>query len=177
MDIDASIKDKVFIQDYTPKPNIDGVKIIPLKNFVGENGDFCELMRLDSKGEWEKLPGFAPKQINRSKQYTKAVKAWHLHYNQDEVWYVPPDEHLLLGLWDVREGSPTKGILQKIPTGGGASMAVYIPRGVAHGAANFSGKKTNVFYFVNNVFDPSDPDEHRLPWDAAGAEFWEAPKE
>lgn len=175
--IAADLRPKVFVQDYSPKPTIDGIKIIHLKNYVGENGDFCELMRLDAKGEWELLPGFTPRQINRSKQYTKAVKAWHLHYNQDEVWYVPPDEHLLLGLWDVREGSSTKGVLQKIPTGGGNSIAVYIPRGVAHGAANFSGKKANVFYFVSNVFDPANPDEHRLPWDAAGAEFWEAPKE
>lgn len=175
--IDQTLRDKVYEQDYSPKPAIDGVKVLKFKNFVGENGDFTELMRLNQSGESEMLPGFKPRQINRSKQYDKAIKAWHLHYNQDEIWYVPPDEHLLLGLWDVREGSKTKGILQKIPLGGGNSIAVYIPRGVAHGAANFSGKKANVYYFVNNQFNPEHPDEHRLPWDAAGAEFWEAPKE
>jgi len=177
MDIDSSIKNRVFTQDYSPKPKIDGVKIITIRNFIGENGDFSELFRVNEAGESEALPGFHVRQINRSKQYDKAIKAWHLHYKQDEIWYVPPDEQLLLGLWDVREGSKTKGTLQKIPLGGGQSIAAYIPRGVAHGAVNFSGSKANVYYFVNNQFNPENPDEQRLPWDAAGADFWEPPKE
>jgi len=167
----------IYRQDYSPKLTIDGVKVLTIRNFVGENGDFSELFRVNDAGESEAIPGFRIRQINRSKQYTKAVKAWHLHYRQDEIWYVPPDEHLLLGLWDIREGSVTKGVLQKIPLGGGNSIAVYIPRGVAHGAANFSGKKANVYYFVNNQFNPADPDEQRLKWDAAGAEFWNPPKD
>ncbi len=175
--IDAKERDRVYVQDYSPKPTISGVTVIKLRNFVGENGDFSELLRLNDRGECETLPGFMPRQINRSKQYNKAIKAWHLHYKQDEIWYVPPDEHIMLGLWDVREDSLTKGVTQKIPLGGGNSIAVYIPRGVAHGAANYSGKKANVYYFVNNQFNPKDPDEHRLPWDAAGKEFWEPPKE
>jgi dTDP-4-dehydrorhamnose 3,5-epimerase len=175
--IDNSVRSAVYKQDYSPKPVIDGVKIIKIRSFVGENGDFSELMRLTPTGESEMIPGFTPRQINRSKQYNKAVKAWHLHYKQDEVWYVPPDEHLLLGLWDIREGSATKGTTQKIPLGGGNSIAVYIPRGVAHGAVNFSGKKANVYYFVSNQFNPENPDEHRLPWDAAGSDFWDPPKD
>ena len=110
--IDTSLRDKVYKQDYSPKSSIDGVLIIKIKNFVGENGDFSELLRLNESGESEAVPGFKVRQINRSKQYTKAVKAWHLHYNQDEIWYVPPDEHLLLGLWDVRDDSTTKGTLK-----------------------------------------------------------------
>lgn len=168
---------KTYIQDYSPKPTIDGVKVITIKNFVGENGDFSELLRMTENGESAAIPGFRVRQINRSKQYDRAVKAWHIHKNQDELWYVPPDEHLLLGLWDIREGSKTKGVTQKIPLGGGHSIAVYIPRGVAHGAVNFSGHKANVYYFVNNQFNPEDPDEHRLPWDANGAEFWDPPRE
>lgn len=175
--IDQEQRINVYEQDYTAKPAVAGVQILKIRNFVGENGDFSELLRMNATGEAEVLPGFHIRQINRSKQYTKAIKAWHLHYKQDEIWYVPPDEHLLLGLWDVREGSQTKGVTQKIPLGGGNSIAVYIPRGVAHGAANFSGKKANVYYFVNNQFNPEDPDEHRLPWDAAGKEFWDAPKD
>jgi dTDP-4-dehydrorhamnose 3,5-epimerase len=176
-DIDNAVRTSVYTQDYSPKPKIDGVQILSLKNFVGENGDFTELMRLNDQGELVSVPGFRIRQINRSKQYHKAIKAWHLHFLQDEIWYVPPDEHLLLGLWDVREASATRDVTQKIPLGGGNSLAVYIPRGVAHGAANYSGKKANVYYFVNNQFNPDDPDEHRLPWDSKGADFWEAPKE
>ncbi len=175
--IDNKVRNTVYVQDYSAKPKIDGVVILTIKNFVGENGDFSELLRLNDEGESEQIPGFRPRQINRSKQYNKAIKAWHLHYRQDEIWYVPPDEHLLLGLWDVREGSATKDTTQKIPLGGGNSIAVYIPRGVAHGAVNFSGKKTNVYYFVNNQFDPANPDEQRLPWDARGADFWLAQRD
>lgn len=175
--IDSAVRQNVYVQDYSPKPVIHGVQILKLRNFVGENGDFSELLRLNEHGESELISGFRIRQINRSKQYNKAVKAWHLHYDQDEVWYVPPDEHLLLGLWDVREDSETRDVTQKIPLGGGNSIAVFIPRGVAHGAVNYSGKKANVYYFVSNQFNPDHPDEHRLPWDAKGKDFWDAPKE
>jgi dTDP-4-dehydrorhamnose 3,5-epimerase len=50
---------------------------------------------------------------------------------------------------------------------------VYIPAGVAHGAANLWQSPAAILYFVSSQFDPADPDELRLPWDFLGAEFWQ----
>ena len=30
-----------------------------------------------------------------------------------------------------------------------------------------------IVYFVNQQFNPADPDERRLPWDILGADFWQ----
>lgn len=176
-DIVADVREKVYVQDYSPKHSIDGVKVINLKNNIGEDGDFCEILRLNENGEFIEISGFKIAQINRSKLVSGAVKAWHLHFEQDEIWHVMPSSSLVLGLWDVRDDSPTKGIKVKLALGDGASRLVFVPTGVAHGCANVSGKDAELFYFVSNQFNIDNPDERRLPWDAAGSDFWTLPKE
>lgn len=177
MDIDEKVKDKVYIQDYSPKPKIEGVKIISLKNFVGEDGDFSELLRIGANGEIAELVDFKIAQINRSRLIPGSIKAWHIHLNQEDVWYLPPSDSLFVGLLDVRQDSSTKGVSMRINLGGGNSTLLYIPRGVAHGMKNNSKKDINLFYFVNQQFNLENPDERRIPWDTLGADFWETPKE
>jgi dTDP-4-dehydrorhamnose 3,5-epimerase len=171
-DIDEKYRGKVYIQDYSKKPEIEGVEIFKLKNFAGEDGEFSEVLRLKD-GEMELKPGFNLAQINRVKIFPNAVKAWHLHYDQDEFWYPLPSDYALIGLWDLREGSKTKGNTMRIPMGGGEGSLIFIPKGVAHGAANFSGKTAQIFYFMDQKFNLDSPDERRLPWDSLGAEFWQ----
>jgi dTDP-4-dehydrorhamnose 3,5-epimerase len=60
--------------------------------------------------------------------------------------------------------------------GAGRAQALYIPRGVAHGLANIWTQPANMIYLVNQLFDPENPDEHRLPWDVLGNDFWEIKK-
>lgn len=171
-DIDESVRPKVYTQDYKPKELIDGVKIIQHKHVVGEEGDFVELLRLKQNGEFDQIPGFNVAQINRSTQFPYSIKAWHMHLSQDELWYVPAESHLLAGLWDVRKGSKTHGATMRIPMGLSTNRLLYIPRGVAHGSVNFSHQTGIIIYFMNAQFNPQDPDERRLPWDALGADFW-----
>jgi dTDP-4-dehydrorhamnose 3,5-epimerase len=171
-DLDASVKDKVYTQRYESKPTIDGLKIIELKEMSGEDSDFSELMRLNATGESLQFPGFHIQQINRSTQIPGSVKAWHLHLSQDEIWYVPDDSRLLTAMWDVRANSPTKGVIMRIPMGGGTRRMVFIPHGVAHGSANLTMETAVIIYFMNNQFDSKNPDEHRIPWDANGTDFW-----
>src|SRR3989338_581052 len=161
-DILDEIKPDIYTQDYSKKPEIDGVKIINLKNHTGEDGDFCEVFRIGTNGETQEFPGFKIAQINRSKLISGAIKAWHLHFNQDEIWHVVPSNRLVVGLWDVRADSKTKDTSMKIILGGGASKLLYIPRGIAHGCANFTKKDAELFYFVSNQFDINNPDEKRF---------------
>jgi len=175
-DIDGKYSKKLFVQDYSKKPVIEGVKIVEVKNFIGEDGDFSELLRLNDQGESIEFPGFFLRQINRSKMLPGTTKAWHLHYNQEDIWSILPSDHLLLGLLDVRKDSLTKHMTMRLSLGGGKAHLVYIPRGVAHGATSISKKATTVLYFVNQQFDINNPDEHRLPWDILGKEFWEMAK-
>lgn len=174
--IDGKYSKKLFVQDYNKKPSIEGIKIVELKNSTGEDGDFSELIRLNEQGEAAEFPGFFLRQVNRSKMLPGTIKAWHIHYNQEDIWHIPPSDQLLLGLLDVRKDSPTKHLTMRLALGNGKAHLVYIPRGVAHGASNLSKKATTVVYFVNQQFDINDPDERRLPWDIIGSNFWEMTK-
>lgn len=173
-DIAPEFRDKIQTQQYD-KPEIEGVKIFHLQKFVTEDGSFSELLRFSQNGTLEILPEFHIAQINRSIMLPNTVKAWHIHFNQDEVWNVSARTHLLLGLWDLREHSSTKGKAMRIPMS--SEKLVYIPRGVAHGAANHMTHATEIFYFVNNTYNKDTPDEQRLPWDSNGKEFWDIKRE
>ncbi len=175
-DIDGKFHKQLFVQDYTKKPMIEGVKIVEIKNFVGEDGDFSELMRLAPNGESEQFPGFALRQMSRSKMYPGSVKAWHIHFAQEDIWHILPENTLLVGLWDIRKDSPTKGVTMRLALGGGKGHLVYIPRGVAHGGANYGNKPATILYFVNAQFNIENPDEIRLPWDELGEDFWSPTK-
>ena len=162
-------------QSYASTPPIAGVRIDEARVFNGPDGMFAELMRLDGQGHAEGLAGFAPVQWNWSRLEPGAVKAWHVHLGQDDLWIVPPDAVLLIGLADLRVASPTASGVQRLTLGRGRCHRLFIPRGVAHGVANQSGQPQSLLYAVNQFFsaDPDVTDEWRLPWDRFGAAFWE----
>lgn len=162
---------KVSRQQYEAKPTLDGVRFVDLRRFLDDGGEFEELARV-SAGRLDGLPDFEVRQVNHSLMQPGAVKAWHLHEHQEDVWFVPPDERVLVGLLDVRSGSKTEGLTMRFVLGDGLARLVYIPRGVAHGAANPYPRPARILYFVNQTFDPARPDELRLPSDAAGDDFW-----
>lgn len=168
-----SLQDKIKIQNYASAKQIEGVKIFELKNFTAEDGFLCEVARFTETGMVEQIPDFQLRQLNFSRVMPGAIKAWHLHYKQDDLWYIPPDGALSVGLVDIRKDSPTKKVEMRLVMGAGKSQMVYIPAGVAHGYANLSPSPLYVFYFVNQQFNIEDPDERRLPWDIFGKDFWE----
>ena len=169
--ISSDFRDKVFVQDYSQKPVIEGVSVKEIRNMIGEDGDFSELLRLTENGDVEGYEGFKVRQINRSKMMPGAIKAWHLHFRQDEIQTVNPENHLVIGLWDVRENSPTKGQTMKLAFGGGKAHHIFIPRGVAHGYMNVSKDPATIIYFVSEQFNLEDVDERRLPWNSVEG-FW-----
>jgi dTDP-4-dehydrorhamnose 3,5-epimerase len=171
-DILEVYRKKISTQDYSKKLNIEGIKIWELRNFTGEDGFLCEISRLTDKGKIEGVDDFHLRQINFSKVMPGGIKAWHLHLRQDDLWYVPPDGYLSVGLVDLREKSKSKEVKTKLVMGAGKSQLILIPAGVAHGCANFSPDPLYVFYFVNEQFDIGNPDEKRLPWDLFGEDFW-----
>jgi dTDP-4-dehydrorhamnose 3,5-epimerase len=132
-----------------------------------------ELGRL-SEGRLAALPDFTVRQINYSVMEPGAIKAFHLHCRQTDVWYVPPSDRMLIVLVDVRAGSSTEGGRMRFMLGNGTSRLLRIPPGVAHGVRNLGSEPGRIIYFVDVQFSP-DPDlcdEGRLPWDHVGADIW-----
>ncbi len=161
----------IYPADYSEQENIEGVRIIDLKNIPAEEGDFSEILRIKN-GNLENIKGFKLAQINRTTLIPGSIKAWHLHYRQDEIWYVSPLDHLLAGLWDVRTKSPSVGKTMRVVLGGGSAHMLYIPKGVAHGSAIFTSKPVELYVFVNQQFNLKKADEKRIPWDSLGRDFW-----
>lgn len=172
-DFRPDFQERITTQTYEPAAKIDGVRIIDLRLMIDDGGSFAELVRFDENGNLEAIPEFKARQSSYSLVLPGAIKAFHLHFNQEDVWFVPPDDRLLVGLVDARKDSPTSGNTMRFVLGGGRARLLYIPRGVAHGAANIGTEPARIIYFVNQQFNIEDPDERRLPWDIAGADFWE----
>ena len=163
----------VSTQEYTRKTPIEGVQIIDLRLMNDDGGSFAELVRFDEEGCLLAVPQFKVRQSSYSLVLPGAIKAFHLHYNQEDVWFVPPTDRLLIGLIDARKDSPTYKQNMRFVMGGGKAQLLYIPRGVGHGCANVGTEPTTILYYVNQHFDINDPDERRLPWDILGQEFWQ----
>ena len=165
-------------QDYSARRKIECVESVELRRFNDDGGAMTELGRLDA-GLHAGLPGFEVRQINYSVLEPLAIKAFHLHTRQTDVWYVPPSDKLLLVLADVRKGSPSEGQKLRMVLGDGNSRLVRIPPGVAHGCRNLRpGSPCTIVYFVDLQFSTgADCDEGRLPWDHFGPEIWEVARE
>ena len=161
-------------QSYALRPPIDGVMLGEVPVFRGPDGLFTETMRIDATHAVEGLPGFRPIQWNWSLLEPGAVKAWHVHLNQEDLWIVPPDSAVLVGLVDLRRGSPTASNLQRLTFGAGRCHRLLIPRGVAHGVANLTLRPQAMMYAVNQFFSasPAEADEWRLPWNRFGEGIW-----
>ncbi len=160
-------------QSYGKARVIEGVRLIELRHLVDDGGSFAELLRLGDGGIAEQVPGFVVRQVSFSVVQPGIVKAFHLHYKQDDLWFVPPNERMLVGLLDTRRDSATAGVSQRLVLGAGRAQLLLIPKGVAHGVVNQLPTPGVVFYFVSRQFQIDAPDERRLPHDLLGQAFWE----
>jgi dTDP-4-dehydrorhamnose 3,5-epimerase len=170
----AAANQRYAVQDYRPRKRIEGLEIVELKRFNDDGGSMTELGRL-TDGTHQQLPGFVARQINYSTMEPLAIKAFHLHKRQTDVWFVPPTDKILLVLADVRAGSPTEGQVMRIVLGDGNSRLVRIPPGVAHGCKNLrAAQLSTIIYFVDVQFSTDEQcDEGRIPWDHFGAQVWD----
>ena len=92
------------------------------------------------------------------------IKAFHWHAKQWDYWDVVAGDARIV-LVDLREESPTAGVIQVIMVGEHASKVVAIPPRVAHGYQVLSLRDVILCYYVTEPYDPEDPDEGRIPYD------------
>ena len=173
MKLKPDVANSVTFQSYDSQPEVAGVWYRPLKKHRALEGDFMELLRC-TDGQVEGLPvTFAPRQFSCSSAAPGRINAFHLHpkEEQDEIWCTMAGS-LLVWLVDVRAESPTCGNRWCQLLSAEEPGLLYIPAGVAHGyRAGVDGAM--LFYAINVQFNPTVPNEGRLPWDYWGAELWE----
>ncbi len=136
---------------------IDGVALKNLKTHVDNRGFFREIIRKTDEFFEE---GFG--QWSHSLMYPGVIKAWHIHNQQTDWWYVCSGV-LKVVLYDKRPESSTYRQRMEIMLGENYQASVVkIPPGVAHGCKCMSGP-ANLFYITSHTYDPED--EGRIPHD------------
>jgi dTDP-4-dehydrorhamnose 3,5-epimerase len=137
---------------------IDGVFQKPLTLRADDRGYLAETVREDD-------PYFTRvAQSNVTLSYPGVIKAFHWHRNQDDYWVVVKGMAQVV-LHDLREGSPTRGETDVYYLGEQNMQLLAIPRGVAHGYRVLGTEPVILVYYVTQLYDPKDPDEHRIPYD------------
>ena len=147
---------------------IDGVELKELTTHRDERGFFREIAR-----DTEEIVTEGWAQVSHSLMHPGVAKAWHVHPNQIDWWYVPVGD-LKVALYDTRDGSPTKGQLDELFLGEHYdAQLLKIPAGVAHGCRVIGGL-THLIYMTSKTYDPDE--EGRIPHDDPDIGYdWTAP--
>ncbi len=96
--------------------------------------------------------------------YPGAIKAFHWHRRQDDVWFVASGKALIV-LYDRRWDSPTAGQVQTLTAGADDWKVLAIPAGVVHGYKVLGDQPVLLLYHTTQAYNPGAPDEERLPYD------------
>ena len=142
-----------------PEQLIHGVQLKQLRWIPDERGKLMEMLRCDDT-MFEKFG-----QVYVTTCYPGVVKAWHYHQNQSDNMVVVKGMAKVV-LYDQRENSATKGLVNEFFIGEDNPMLIHIPAMVLHG---FKACGTEPAYMVNTVTQPynhKEPDEFRIdPFD------------
>jgi dTDP-4-dehydrorhamnose 3,5-epimerase len=138
-----------------PQKLIDGVRVKTLKVIPDERGRLMEMLRRDDEIFLE----FG--QTYLTTMYPGVTKAWHYHKLQHD-FFVCVRGMIKLVLYDEREGSPTKGLVNEFFLGDSNQQLVQIPPHVWHGFKNIGEIESLIVNIVTQPYDYQKPDEYRL---------------
>ncbi len=138
------------------QPRIDGVNIVPLRQIVDERGKVMHMMKRTD-------PHFIEfGEIYFTAAWPGVVKAWHIHQRMT-VHNTVMQGHAKLVMYDLREDSPTHGVLQEVFMGVDNYVLVQIPPGIANGYKAYGDE---LVIMANCATIPHEPDEMlRMPYD------------
>lgn len=137
---------------------IDGVTVKKLITHPDDRGYFREILRDDDA----LLSRFG--QVSVTTTYPGVIKAFHYHERQDDLWYVVSGMAQVV-LHDLRKTSPTNGVTEVLYAGDQNPILIKIPTGVAHGYRVLGPHPVVLAYVTTESYDPSKPDEKRIPFD------------
>ena len=130
-----------------------GVERIDLTAHQDERGSLAELYREGWLGD---RPAMVQANISLSKK--GVLRGLHFHRTQADYWVVLSGK-VFVGLFDLREGSPTFRSRGQAELGEDRT-ALYLPPGIAHGYYAF--EDSTVLYFVDRYF--TGEDEFGVAW-------------
>jgi len=137
---------------------IQGVQTKKLRLIPDDRGFLMEMLRSD----WPEFERFGQSYITAC--YPGVIKAWHYHKKQTDH-FVCVSGMAKVVLFDDREGSPTKGLINEFHIGYLNPLLIKIPLLTYHG---FTAEGTDTALIVNfptQLYNYQEPDEFRRPFD------------
>ncbi|MHC4264965.1 MAG: dTDP-4-dehydrorhamnose 3,5-epimerase family protein [Planctomycetota bacterium] len=134
---------------------IDGVAARRAKVIPDERGRLGEIFRADDP--WFEKFG----QVYFTTTYPGVVKAWHYHEIQTDHFYVIKGT-VKIALYDQRDNSPTKSVVNEIYLGEHCPGFLRIPAGILHGWMCVSQDQVIIINIPTEVYNYEQPDEFRI---------------
>lgn len=148
---------------------IAGVRVAPHQLWPDDRGYFLEILRM-GQGLVAAFPAVGT-QVSAALGYPGAIKAFHYHLRQTDVW-TPAQGMFQVALVDLRRGSPTFGARNTLYVGALRPWQILIPPGVGHGYKIIGLAPAMLVYATDRFYDPAD--EGRLPFDHPSINYdWE----
>jgi dTDP-4-dehydrorhamnose 3,5-epimerase len=140
---------------------IDGVAVHEVSNVTKDTGYLTEVFRAD----WG-LDDGAVDQVFQVVVFPGRVSAWHTHRETLDRLFVNLGQVKIV-LYDAREDSPTRGLVNVFRLGSVRPALLIVPPGVWHGLQNVGSEPAAVLNAVDRAYDYEDPDHWRLPADTS----------
>jgi len=134
---------------------IEGVKFKELRVIPDERGRLMEILRADD----ELFIKFG--QAYMTTVYPGVTKAWHYHEKQTDNFTVVKGMAKVV-LYDPREDSPTKGMVNEFFLGEHNQKLLQIPKMVYHGFKCVGEDEVIIINIPTETYNYEDPDEHRV---------------
>ncbi|HEY2924279.1 MAG TPA: dTDP-4-dehydrorhamnose 3,5-epimerase family protein [Candidatus Eisenbacteria bacterium] len=134
---------------------IQGVNVKPLKIIADERGYLMEMMRSDDPF----FQRFGQSYV--SVAYPGVVKGWHFHKVQTDHFVIVKGMMKVV-LYDQREDSPTKGLINEFFMGEKNPILVTIPPGVVHGMKGIGTEPAMLVNVPTELYKYDKPDEFRI---------------
>ena len=135
---------------------LQGIRVKPISRLPDERGFFTEVMRKD----WKDLFGEdIVAQANLSSTYPGVIRAWHRHLRGQVDYFLA-----LKGLIKICAFDDETKELNEVISGALNLQVVRIPGHYWHGFKALGDESAMLLYFTTNLYDPTNPDEERRPW-------------
>ena len=121
------------VMKLTQGSKIEGVYVQPLRKICDERGMIMHMFRCDSP-IFQKFG-----EVYFSQSMPGAIKGWHIHREQTQH-YAVIQGMIKLVLCDLREDSPSKGVIEEHFLGEDNYNLIRIPVGVANGYKTYGTK-------------------------------------
>jgi dTDP-4-dehydrorhamnose 3,5-epimerase len=144
---------------------IHDVEIVPLKRFPDERGTVMHIMKATD----DQFKGFG--EVYCSSVYPGVVKGWNRH-KKVTLNYVVLAGAIKLVLYDDRDGSPSKGVVQEIFMGRESYVRVTVPPGIWSGFKGIGPETALVCNIIDLPHDPTES-EWRDPYSYQIRYSWE----